>query len=154
MAQLLLPTAELVAQAWISSIPDMAAQVGEQLPADNTTWAATGFVAVAVVGGSPDIDVAIKKPVLQVDCWAAVPGSNKPPWQIAAILAEQIRAACYDRSLAHFGRPLPISVGGTVYPSANCLSVYVLTEPHRIYGDLADNAGYSFDIALAWRQIT
>lgn len=132
----------------------MAAQVGEQLPADNTTWASTGFVTVAVVGGSPDVDVQIKKPVMQIDCWAASPGSNKPSWGIAAILAEQIRRACYDRSLTSFGRPLPISVGGTVYPSANCLSVFVLTEPRRIYGDLADNAGYTFDLTLAWRQIT
>lgn len=150
----LFPTSELVAQAWISSIPDMVAQVGEQLPADNTTWASTGFVAVAVVGGNPDVDVPIKKPVIQLDCWAASHGSNKPPWQQAAVLAEQIRAACYDKTLAHFARPLLINVNGVVYPSANCLTVYVLTEPHRIYDDIGDNAGYSMDIALTWRQIT
>lgn len=144
-------TTELVAQAWIASIPGWQAQVGEQLPADNTTWAETGFVAVAVAGGSPDVDIAIKKPVVQVDCWACSPGSNKPPWGMANNLAEQIRAACYDHTT--FGRELRPQLNGVVYPTAKATTVYPLTEPHRMYGDVGDNAGYSFDLMLNWVQL-
>lgn len=144
-------TNELVAQAWISSIPGFDADVGEQLPADTSTWQQTGFVTVAVAGGAPDVDIAVKRPVVQVDCWATSPGSNKPPWWQANHLAETIRAACYDH--AAFGRELHPQAGTVTYPTARALTAYVLTEPHRIYGDVADNAGYSFDLQLHWCQL-
>lgn len=143
------PTSELVAAAWIDSIAGMPKGIVDtQLPADEQTWGDTGFVVVAVVGGSPDVDVAMKRPIIQVDCWATNPGSNKPPWFKAAALAEQIRTACYDRST--FGRALTPTANGVHYPTANCKTVYPLTEPHRIYGDAGNYAGYSLDLLLAW----
>ncbi|MEV5710174.1 hypothetical protein [Actinoallomurus sp. NPDC052274] len=145
---LLYPTSEMVAEAWIASIPGWQAGVGEQLPPDNTTWAPYGYVTVAVVGGTPDSDIPLKKPVVQVDCWACVPGSNRPPWWMAANLAEQIRSACYD--MLTFGRELQPAVGDVTYPTARATSVYPLTEPHRVYGDVGDNAGYSFDLQFQW----
>ncbi len=144
-------TSELVTAAWISSIPGFTAGTGEQLP-DETTWYETGFVTVAVAGGSPDVDMRIGKPVMQIDCWAAAPGSNKPPWQLANNIAEQIRAAAYDR--LHFGRPLTLAVNDVPYPLARAMTVYVLTEPHRVYGDSADLAGYSFDAQVQWISLT
>jgi hypothetical protein len=149
----LLPTAELVAQAWISTIANLPAQVGSTLPPDDTQWASTGFVTVAVVGGNPDPDVPIKTSVMQVDCWAVKPGSNKPPWQQAASCAGQIAAACYDRRLGYFGRPLVISVNGVDYPGANVMSARAMTEPRRAYGDTADYACYTFDLQLVWRAV-
>lgn len=149
MAVTLLTTSELAAIAWIGSIQGFSTQmVATQLPADNTTWAATGFVTVAVVGGSPDIYLPVKKPVLQVDCYAVKPGSNKPPWWKANVLAERIRYATLART--GFNRLLTPSANGVAYPSANVRAAYLVTEPRRVFGDLSDYAIYSMDLLLEW----
>lgn len=148
MTPVMYPTGELVAQAWIASIPGWSAGVGQQLPADDSTWTETGFVTVSVVGGSPDVDIPIKKPVVQVDCWATMPGSNKPPWRMAANLAEQIRVACYDRLM--FGRELRPRVDEIVYLTARATTAYMVTEPRPLYDDAADYAHYQFDLSLWW----
>lgn len=147
-APVLYATTELVAQAWIASIPGFPAGVGQQLPSDDSTWSQQGYVTVAVVGGSPDVDVPVKKPVIQVDCWATNPGSNKPPWGQANNLAEQIRAACYD--VTAFGRELRPQINGVIYPTAKALAAYVLTEPRRIYDDAGDYARFQFDLQIHW----
>ena len=79
------------------------------------------------------------------------PRIRHPPWGKAADLAEQIRHATYDRYF--FGRGLAVSLNGVAYPSARVDSVKILTEPHRVYGDQADYAGVSFDLAFQWVQI-
>lgn len=142
-------TTELVAIAWISSIPGFTPGIADaQLPADDNTWKDTGFVTVTSTGGSPDVDVQVAKPVVQVDCWACTPGSNLPPWLQASGLAEQIRAACYDRLT--FGRELRPVSNGVVYPTAKAQTVYMLTEPRRVYDDVGDYARFSFDLAFSW----
>lgn len=153
-AMVLHPDTDQVAMAWIDTITGFPKGiVGPQLPTDQTTWSANGFVVVyGGVGGSPDPDIDLRKPVVQVECWATNPGSNKPPWGKAASLAGQIRVACYDKQT--FGRELHIAVNGVTYPSATCKSVFMLTEPHRIYNDVGDYAGYSFDLQLAWVELT
>jgi hypothetical protein len=152
VAPVLITPSELAAAAWIDSIPGFPqGAVGTQLPADETSWAETGFVTVAVVGGSPDPWQPVRKPVVQVECWATNPGSNKPPWFMASSLAEQIRASTYDQRV--FGRELHPESNGVVYPTARALSAYPLTEPHRVYGDAGDYAGYSFDLRFSWVQI-
>jgi hypothetical protein len=146
-------TSDLVTVAWVSSIPGLTADgVGTQLPPDDTTWSAHGYIVIpATVGGSPHSTMPLRRPVCQVECWATTPGSNIPPWGKAADLAEQIRYATYDRHF--FGRGLTVSLNGVPYPSARVNSVKILTEPHRAYGDQADYAGVSFDIAFQWTQI-
>src|SRR5260370_17284332 len=84
-----LPNDELVAIAWIGSIPNFTASiVATQLPEtankDGTpaAWVITppkGFVTVSVVGGGEDDNLPIYRPVMQVDCWATNPGSHNPP---------------------------------------------------------------------------
>lgn len=151
----LLPNDELVATAWIGSIPGFTlAMVGTQLPPDVNpdgsvaSWIATGFVTVSVVGGNPDSLLPINRPVLQVDCWATVPGSNKPPWLRAAALASAIRNATWDR--IRTPRPLSATVNGVEYPLAVVQSAYIVTAPRRLYDDQGDYARYQADVALSW----
>lgn len=158
----LLATSELVAIAWIGSIPALAALGGTQLvattlPADVTPggkpapWVKTGFVTVSVVGGSPDIYLPVKKPVIQVDTWATDPGSNKPPWWMANVLAETIRYATLQR--AGINRSLSLGANRVSYPGAVVTSAYFLTEFRRMYSDAADYAQYSADLQLCWQTI-
>jgi hypothetical protein len=144
---------DLVAVAWLASLPYLTADgVATQLPSDESSWAANGFVVVPVsVGGSPHDTIPIRRPVVQCECWGTVPGSDKLPWGIPNQLAEQIRRGTYDRQ--NFGRPLTISAGPVAYPSARVLSAKMMTEPHRVWSDAGDYAGYLFDLMLQWIQI-
>lgn len=148
------PSDEMVAAAWIGSIPGLSpAMVGEQLPPDVVdgtvaAWVATGFVTVSVVGGTPDDLLPVNRPVVQVDCWATRPGSNKPPWPDANAIALAIRRATWDRY--RISRPLAISVNGVAYPSAVVRSAYMATSFRRIYDDQGDYARYQADLALTW----
>ena len=146
---------ELVAAAWIGSIIGLTpAMVGAQLPPDVNTdgtvasWVSTGFVTVAVVGGTPDDLLPVNRAVVQVDCWATVPGSNKPPWLKAGALAVAVRRATWDRY--RIPRPLPIAVNGVTYPTAVVRSAYLATTFRRVYDDQGDYARYQADLALSW----
>jgi hypothetical protein len=139
--------------AWIASIPGLTASgVGTALPPDDSAWASSGYIVVPTTfGGRPHTVIPLRRPVGQVDCWGVIPGSGVPPWGMATDLIEQIRFACYDRR--NFGRPLAINVNGVAYPSAQVLSARMLTEPRRAYGDTADYACVSADLAFQWVQV-
>lgn len=143
-------TTDLVAVAWLRTLPGLVADgVATQLPADETTWAANGFVVVPVqVGGTPHATMPLHRPVVQVECWGTVPGSDKLPWGIPNQLAEQIRFGTYDRN--NFSRLLLISAGGVQYPAARVLSARMMTEPRRVWHDQGDYAGYQFDLAFQY----
>lgn len=143
------PNSEIVTIAWILSIESLQADVvATQLPADNTQWAAYGAILAQVVGGIPDMDVPIARPVMQLDFVAVTPGSNKPPWFKANALAEQVRAACHDRP--RVARMVTPYAGGQQYPAAKVLGAYLLTEPRRSYGDPGALARYTADLAIDW----
>jgi hypothetical protein len=151
----LLPNDEIVGVAWLNSIPGLSpAMVGTQLPPDVdpdgsvAAWIGTGFITVSVVGGTPDPLLPVNRPVLQVDCWATVPGSNKPPWLKAAALASAIRYATWDR--VRIARPLVATVGGVEYPLAVVQSAYLATSFRRVYDDQGDYARLQGDLALSW----
>ena len=141
---------DLVATAWIRTIPGLTADgVATQLPSDETSWAKNGFIVVPVtVGGTPHMYIPLRRPVVQVECWATVPGSDKLPWGIASQLAEQVRFGTYDRT--SFSRLLTITSGPVTYPSARVLSAKCMTEPHRVWSDSGDYAGYSMDLMLQY----
>lgn len=146
---------ELVAVAWLATVPGLsAAMVGTQLPPDvnadgsQADWIETGFVTVTVVGGSPDDLLPVNQPVLQVDCWATVPGSNKPPWWKAHALASAIRRATWDRY--RIPRALSPAASGVAYPTAVVQSAYIATSFRRLYGDDSDYARLQGDLALSW----
>ena len=145
----LLPTSELVAKFWLGSIPGLTpAMVASQLPANAAGWAQTGFITVAVVGGSPDIDAPVKNPILQLDFYAVQLGSQKAPWSAANVLAETVRNATLQR--VGQKRPLRITAGPLTYPPAVVQSAYLLTEPRRKWGDPGDYAVYTADMAMTW----
>jgi hypothetical protein len=154
------PNTDLVAVAWLRSIPGIApTQVATSLPQDNTTWAGSGFVTVATVGGTPAMYLPVKQPVVQVDCWAVNPSSGRAPWGKANHLAETVRAHIEDTTrTANIGRRLTFAVGD--YAAAAVSSAWLRTEPRRgitlgsvPVGDEASYARFLFDLELWWREL-
>jgi hypothetical protein len=139
-------TTELVAIAWLKGV--VGDIVATTLPADNSTWAASGFVVVATVGGSANRYVPLRSPVVSVDCWAVSPESNKPPWNKAAYLAELIQAACYDSQ----GTPRLLTLP-TGYPQARVLSAYSEYEPRRVPDDEASYARFNLGLTFNWVEV-
>jgi hypothetical protein len=155
-----MPTDVLVAAAWIATIPGFTpAMTGETLPPDvlpptpggrirPAPWLKTGFITVQWAGGSPDPNLPRRNPVMQVDVWAAKPGSNDPPWHMAEALGEAIWLATMQRT--GFNRPLTIEVEGIAYGTAVAQGAYLATHFRRVYDDAADYARVQGDLALSW----
>lgn len=146
---------EIVAVAWLASAAGLsAAMVGPVLPPDVdangsvASWIQTGFVTVSVVGGNPDPLLPVSRPVVQVDCWATLPGSNKPPWNLALALSRAVLRATWDRHT--IPRPLAPVVNGVVYPTAVVQSATIATSFRRMYDDEADYARVTGDLQLSW----
>lgn len=140
---------ELVAVAWLGGVSGLtSSMVAATLPADNSTWAVSGFVTVRTSGGSPGLYTPMREPVVTLDFWAVRPGSTKPPWYQANALAELVdagtRASTAQRAVA-----LPSG-----YNSARVHSVYFVQEPRRAYGDQGDYAHYVADMAMHWTDIS
>lgn len=149
MTLALVPGDELVASAWLASVPGLSpAMVATQLPADESAWSANGFVTVAVVGGTPHPNLPLSRPVIQCDCWAVSPSSSRPPWFKANAIATAIKYACWQRTA--IPRLLMITANGVSYPSAAVRDAVMVTQPRRVYGDPANAARYTCDIALVW----
>jgi hypothetical protein len=140
---------ELVAMAWLGGVTGLtSAMVATQLPKDNSSWAASGFVAVRTVGGAPGIHVPLRQPVVMVDTWAVNPNSGKPPWFQANALAELIDAGCRAATAA---RTVTLP---TNYGQARVHSAYLVSEPRRAYGDQGDYARYTTDLPLNWTDLS
>lgn len=139
-------TTELVATAWVKGI--VGDIVAGALPRDNSTWAASGFVVLATVGGTADMYVPLRTPVVSLDCWAVSPNGNRPPWHKATWLAEQIQAGCYDSESTPRLLTLPAS-----YPTARVLSAYSTYEARRVPSDEAGYARVNLGIAFNWVQV-
>jgi hypothetical protein len=138
---------ELVAVAWLGGVTGLTpGMVAATLPADNTSWAASGFVTVRTVGGSPGTHVPMRQPVVTVDTWATKPGSTKPPWYQANQLAELIDAGCRVP-----GRTVVLPAG---YGTVRVHSTYLVSEPRRAYGDAGDYAHYIADMVVNWVDLT
>jgi hypothetical protein len=86
---------ELVAVAWVKSVPGVPAdKVAGTLP-PRDAWQDTGFVTIdAIVGGTPHPDIPLYRPVIQLSFWAArADSSMTPPWGAAFILSEYVKRA-------------------------------------------------------------
>lgn len=143
---------DLVFVEWIKTAAAVTADgVATQLPTNETLWSANGFIVVpTTVGGTPHDTIPVRRPVGQVECWGTVPGSDKLPWGIPNLLADQVRIATYDR--LNFGRPLAIVKGSVTYPVAVVKAAQIMSEPRRIWSDVGDYAGFTFDLMLHWVQ--
>jgi hypothetical protein len=154
------PTDVLVAIGWIAGIPGFTTgMVGARLPPDTdqadgtatpvpAAWIQTGFVTVQTVGGGMDPMLPRHEPVVQVDCWATLPGSNDPPWGMAEALGEAITVAAWQRAASV--RVVTPVVNGVEYPSAVVQGAYLPTGFRRLYDDAADYARITANLALSW----
>lgn len=153
------PNTELVAIAWLAGVEGItSAMVATTLPdpvkPDGTAadWRSTGFVQVYTVGGSPAKHNPLRRPVVNVDCWAVSGTSTlKPNWALANHLAELILAEANDFDAAR--RTVSITVGTKEYPDARVLGVDVLSEPRRVPSDSGGYARYQFDMTLNWAAV-
>jgi hypothetical protein len=140
-------TPELVATAWLKTV--VGDRVATTLPKDNASWAASGFCTLVVGGGTPNLYVPLREPAIGVDCWAFNGGSQKPPWNKAAALAEAIQAACYDHPAIPQRVTLPAG-----YPQAQVLSAYTTGEHRRVPDDPSSYARYSIPgLVIAWTEV-
>ena len=140
------PNSEVVGVAWLkAAVPYLGSRVSTELPTDNSSWSASGFTTVSVVGGSPNIEVGMRKPVFSIDVWGASTNSGKPPWNLASQQAEQI----HDAVLAHALVP-KVLVLPSGYANARVLQVIPRSEPRRVAGDPASYAHFQFDCEMWW----
>lgn len=149
------PTNGLVAVAWLGQrVPGLTpAMVATSLPRKVTDWADLGFVQATVITGTPDVDVPIRRPLIQVDCWAASVDSSgtvstRPPVHKAARLAELVRTAT-ELDTARYSSPLEMPAN---YAGAIALSAYVRSEPAEIPDDPSGYARMTFDLVLEWAR--
>lgn len=148
MSLLLRANHELVTIAWLKTV--VGDRVATTLPKDNSTWAASGFVTTDTVGGSPNLYVPLREPVMSVDCWAVNADSQKPPWGKASVLAQAIQAACW----AHRTIPQTVTLPAG-YPAVQVKSAYCTGEPRRVPDDVSSYARYSIPgLALAWVEVS
>lgn len=144
MAGNLLPNTELVAIAWLRGMGLL--NVGTTLPGDESKWADEGFVQVTTVGGAPDVDIPARRPVVQIDFWAANSNSAKVPWGRANHLAERV----YDATFIDSVSTMVTLETGANYRQARLMSAYALTEPRRVNDDPSGYARYLMDVQLNW----
>lgn len=147
MATNLTPNSELVAVTYIRSLsigPSATSGVGTTLPEVTSSWI-DGYVVAQVVGGSSDIDVPSKHPLIQVDVYVPSINSSKPQWGKAATIAADIVEKLY----AHDSTTQPL-VLGTNWKSVRVQTAYAVSEPRRISNDPAGHARYTVDVVLNW----
>jgi hypothetical protein len=140
-------TTDLVAVTWLNSLFPTPVAV-TTLPKDTTAWSTTGAIVIATIGGTSNMYVPLRGPVVSLDCWAVAPNSAKPPWGKANYLAEVVQAACYD----HQGTPRTLTLPGQ-YPQARVLSAYTVQDPRRVTEDPASYARYNLAVQLAWVEL-
>lgn len=143
------PSNEQVAVKWLQGITDLGGRVATKLPADNESWAASGFVTVAAVGGTPHAYLPQQGPVVSVHGWAVRVGGGNPPWGVAARLLSIIRHSTNGvLDYANIGRYLTGFPTG--YMNARVNGANLLGEPERRPGDAGDYAEYVANLQLDW----
>lgn len=149
MAVTLRPTAELVAQAWLATIPGItSSMVATVLPAKSPSWATTGFLVAATAGGNSEMYVPVHRSLVQVDAVCFTADSARPPWGRVDQLAQTVADACYGDT--GDGAQLTLTAGPST-GAARLLGAWLATEPQRLYGDDASLARKRLDVMLAWR---
>lgn len=148
MTVTLLPNTELVAKAWLQTLPGVpVGQINTTLPTDTSKWAATGFIQITSVGGNPGLYSPMRMPVVQLDFWAVSPSSEKAPWGKANNLAETVVAGCYIREL----QEKIVDLGS--FGKAFVREAFPLTEPRRIPDEQSDYARYQADFHFFWTAV-
>lgn len=138
------PSSEQVALAYLKTLDALdPMKIATSLPGDPSSWAETGFVQAQTVGGSPAVDTPLYAPVVQIDCWANNPNSQKPPWGKATHLAGAVVFSTYGQVQQLLGMP-------ENFYNVRLLSAYPVSEPRRITGDDTGFARVSVDMVFRW----
>jgi hypothetical protein len=141
------PSPELVAHAWLASLPQLAGQgVGGDLP-PVSTWSGEVFIQTTAVSGGADPYTPLRSPVVQLDVWAATVHSDRPAWYRAAAYCEYIRDATYG-SLGHGLLDMPFPG----YAPARLGSVEAHGDPRKAMGDVTGMAHYQLDLQFTYVQ--
>jgi hypothetical protein len=148
------PTSELVAVYWLKALtelhPDFISPIlpGPDPESGNLSWGASAYVQVQAVGGTPDIDVPLRNPVLSIDTWATNVGKKRAPWGRANNAAEAIVNAVWDldENSVLYRRPVNLPAA---YQDALVLNA-TAGEPARRPSDEANYAHYGFELTLNW----
>lgn len=141
MATVLRPNSMIVIPEWIRTIPELVSNgtgSGTELPGDNTTWGASGFVVTKVVGGTRDTELNAGRPVLEVAVWAGVANKSRPMWGTANNIYQSVVAA--HQNEATLRRLLTLTVRGKNYGTARLLECYPLGEEQKRYDQAGDYA--------------
>jgi len=120
-----------VVTEWVKSLSTVdATKVGPTLPADPAVWADTGFWQVAVVGGSPNVDLGLKQPVVEVSCWTVDTATAFPPYNRAEAMAADV----LEEALSALTQTLSVQTGWNppVNASVVLLGVSPVSEPMRV----------------------
>ncbi len=142
----LLATSDLVVTTWLKTATGLdPSKVATTLPENVEDWGEVGFIQARTVGGRPDIDLPVQRPVVQIDVWAVKPGTGRPLWNVANVLAMRVLEATRDE--LDMRRELVLPTG---YPRAHVLECYPLTEPYRVESDPGGYARFRFDIQFHW----
>jgi hypothetical protein len=145
-----------VARAWLRQALPAAVGVDFRLPPESEVTPevrANGFVVIqGVVGGSPDIDVPLRQPVIGVRAWMPpTAATSQPQWNAADQLADSIVRAAYD--VPPQGVRLDMAaIGLAAFRPAWVRSAYLLGEPREIYDDPGNYAGFDLDLQLNWTE--
>lgn len=148
------PTGELVAIYWLKGLselhPDFISPIlpGPDPETGNLSWGASAYVQVQSVGGTPDVDVPLRRSVLSIDVWAANVSKKRAPWGRANNGAEVIVNAVWnlDENDVLYMRPVTTPAA---YRNALVLNASA-TEPQRRPSDEANWAHYGFELTLSW----
>lgn len=143
------PSNTQVAVAWLRQVLGLPAAA--TLPAVEG-WFDTGFVTVpAIAGGNPNPYVPERKPIMQIDTWAANRAtstagsvSRKIPLSKANQLADRILLATYEHQA---GTLITLPPG---FKDVWIMEVYPVSEVRRIPEPKSSYAHFSVDIALMW----
>lgn len=145
---------DLVSGLWLSSLPGLnPGMVATRLPEkveENASLITSGFVTYRTVGGSPNMYIPEREPVLQINCYGfpVSSSSRKPQRALANNLASRIVNACQD--INSFNAKLTLPSG---YPPARVQQAHALQEPRPIYGDKGYWAVYQFDLQMYWVEL-
>lgn len=147
---LMLPNSDLVAVGWLKTLATLASvEKGTTLPKVDTALRTTGFLKTMIVGGTPAMESPIRRPVINVQSWAApAAGSRKVPWARAAQNAERVWEATQARPFAQV--VVDLSAIGSGYQNARIFTVIAISEPRRIEGDGSDFARFDLDVQVNW----
>jgi hypothetical protein len=153
MSDTLLATDEVVAVAWLKSVPTLDGYAIASTLAAETSWSpkTDGFLQVRVspLGLLPHPYFPSHSPRIIVSCWA-----RPKKWANAAQLAQKVRAATYEATSSREVSIPPITDHGktvAVYPTVRVLAVQTLTEPTRVTGETSESlARYDVSMFLEW----